>query len=207
MNPFSDKTSPNIVLPTSSFPTPHTGWLATSNPGTCEDGHAQLSSTYTTDSNVYSVGSDTNISITDTSKNAGWSVTSDSTNNNELYNAPASNISSAVGYPPGSTSYMPVYSISTVESTNRDVSLTHHHDGGPPASVPPQRWVPRPFIPIIRFIAHPASGPVPATSSSNSRLRSPIGKASDRDENEDLDRVASTFTLVLNDQLNSCILN
>ncbi|KAL0061186.1 hypothetical protein AAF712_012006 [Marasmius tenuissimus] len=186
MNPSSDKTSPNIMLPT-SFPTLHTGWLATSNPGTYEDGHAQLSSTYTTNSNAYSVGSNTNISITDMSKNAGWSVTSHSTSNNGLYNAPASNISSVVGYPPGSTSYMPVYLISTVESTNRDVSLTHCHNGGPPASVLPQQWVPRPFIPIIRSIAHPALGPVPATSLSNSRLRSPIGNVSDRDENEDLD--------------------
>ncbi|KAK1224348.1 hypothetical protein PQX77_012732 [Marasmius sp. AFHP31] len=131
----SNSTSLNVVLPTPSFPT----------------------------SPISTYIDPTTMSITDAPTNAGWSATSHSTNNNDPCNAlaGASDIDSAVSYPPDSTIHTPVYSTSTVEYTIADASLTR-----PPVSVARQHWIPRPFISNIRPIAHRSSWPVLATSGS-----------------------------------------
>ncbi|KAK1224351.1 hypothetical protein PQX77_012735 [Marasmius sp. AFHP31] len=153
-DPFPDSTSPNVaVLPTSSFPTP-------------------LILTYIIP---------TTMSNTDAPTNAGWSATSHSTNNNNPCNAlaGASNITSAVSHPPGSTVHKPVYSTSTVEYAIADASLTR-----PPVSVAQQQWIPRPFISNIKPVAHRSSWPALATSGS------PTRNEDDRcngDGNEELD--------------------
>ncbi|KAK1217987.1 hypothetical protein PQX77_019338 [Marasmius sp. AFHP31] len=183
----SDNTSLNIVLPTPAFPTQLTGLLTTSHSGTHEDDGVHPTSTHT-DANISSIGSDTIISNTNTPKNAGVSATSHSTNNNNRACnalAGASNISSAVSYPLDSIIHTPVYSTSTVEySVTSDALLTRHHDGGPPASVAQQHWIPRPFVSNIRPIAHRSSWPVLATSRTPTRIED---NRCNGDGNEELD--------------------
>ncbi|KAK1217989.1 hypothetical protein PQX77_019340 [Marasmius sp. AFHP31] len=184
--PSSDSTSLNVVLPTPSFPVQPTGSLATSHSETRKEDGAQPISTCT-DANISTIGSDTIISMTDTHKNTGWSATSlDSTDNNSLCNAlaGASNISPTVSHPPDSTIHTPVYSMSTVEYTIADASLTRHHDGGPPVSVSQRHWIPRPFISNIRPIAHRPLWPVLATSRSHIRIED---DRRNKEANEDLD--------------------
>ncbi|KAK1231310.1 hypothetical protein PQX77_005590 [Marasmius sp. AFHP31] len=181
MNPSSDDTSLGIMLPTPSFPAQPTRWLATSHSETYKDGGAHPTSTHI-DPSTYPVGSDTTISINDTPQNARRS-----TNNHGHYDDLASNTGSAASYPPASAIQAFAYSANMVDPTNRDGSLTHHRNGGPPASAFQQRWVPRSFVPNVSCIIRPASGLVPTTPSSGSQSRSPIGNAGDRDGNEDLD--------------------
>ncbi|KAK1217992.1 hypothetical protein PQX77_019343 [Marasmius sp. AFHP31] len=179
--PFSDSTSPNVVLPTPSFPVQPTGSLVTSHSETHKEDGAQPISTYT-NPNV-SIGSDTIISNTDTHKNARWSTTSHYTNNNDrACNALAgtSNISSAVSYPPGSTIHTPVlYTTNTLEYTVANVSLTR-----PPVGVAQRYWIPWPFIPDIRSIARRSLWPVFAAPRSPTRTED---KCRNKDANEDLD--------------------
>ncbi|KAK1225158.1 hypothetical protein PQX77_011914 [Marasmius sp. AFHP31] len=184
--PFSDSTSPNVVLPTPSFPVQPTGSLATSHSETRKEDGAQPISTYT-NPNVSTIRSDTIISITDTHKNTGWSATSpDFTDNNSLYNAlaGASNISPTVSHPPDSTIHTPVYSTSTVEYAIADTSLTRHHDGGPPVSVSQRHWIPRPFISNIRPIAQRSLWPVCAAPRSPTRIED---NRRNKEAKEDLD--------------------
>ncbi|KAK1228777.1 hypothetical protein PQX77_008176, partial [Marasmius sp. AFHP31] len=152
-DPVSNSTSLNVVLPKPSFPTPPI-------------------STYI---------DPTTMSITDTPKNAGWSATSRSTNNNNPCNAlaGASNMNSAVSHPPDSTVHMPVYSTSMFEYTIADALLTR-----PPVSVAQQHWIPRPFISDIRSIPPRSLWPVLAT------LKSPTRNEDNHcngDRNEELD--------------------
>ncbi|KAK1224347.1 hypothetical protein PQX77_012731 [Marasmius sp. AFHP31] len=184
--PFSNSTSPNVVLPTPSFPVQPTGLLATSHSETHKEDGAQPISTCT-DANISTIGSNTIISMTDTHKNTGWSATSlDSTDHNSLCNAlaGASNISPTVSHPPDLTIHTPVYSTSTVEYTIADVSLTRHHDGGPPVSVSQRHWIPRPFISNITPIAHRSLWPVRAAPRSPTRIED---NRRNKEANEDLD--------------------
>ncbi|KAK1218378.1 hypothetical protein PQX77_018940 [Marasmius sp. AFHP31] len=179
----SDDTSLDVIIPTPSQPTRRP---ATSHSETHKDGGAHPTSTYI-DPSTYPVGSDTTISINDTPQNTGRSATLQSTNSQGHYDDLASNTGPAASYPPASAIQAFAYSANMVDPTNRDVSLTHHRNGGPPASAFQQRWVPRSFVPNVSCVTRPASGLVPTSSSSGSQSRSPIENAGDRGGNDDLD--------------------
>ncbi|KAJ8088732.1 hypothetical protein PM082_013975 [Marasmius tenuissimus] len=163
MGSSSDKASLNIVLPTSSIPTQPTGLLAISHPEVCENGSTQLSPTHAVP-NVFPVGSDTTVFMTDTPKDAGWSAMSQSIQNNALCDAIASNMASVVGYTHIPIAHAPANSTYSTEPVNKYVPLrTHCRDGGTPTCVPQQYWIPRPFTSNIGPIFHRSSWPVLAT--------------------------------------------
>ncbi|KAL0061191.1 hypothetical protein AAF712_012011 [Marasmius tenuissimus] len=185
----SDNTSLNIVLPTPSFPTQFAGLVATSHSKTDGDDFVDLSIAYT-DPNISSIGSNTTSgnsesSITDTPKDAGWSATSQSTINNALCDDLASNMASAVSYSPNPTTHAPPNSTSSIDSASEYVSLTHRHDGGSPTIAPRRFWIPQPFVSNVKPITHLSLWP-PVSATVRPPTRSEDNRWGD-DGNEDLD--------------------
>ncbi|KAK1224353.1 hypothetical protein PQX77_012737 [Marasmius sp. AFHP31] len=184
VDPPSDDTSSNVVSPgTPPFPT-HSIELPISHPEVYEDDGANHSPAYT-DLNISPIGQNTTAFLSRTLQNIGWLTMSRHKRGCE--NALASRTHFVASYPHDLTARIRECPTTTVETINGDASLTHHHNEGSFASIPQQRWVPRSFVPNVRFMTHPASGPVPVTSSPSGQSRSPIGITGDRDENEDLD--------------------